>query len=122
MSAFFIFILTAILLGLCAITILFVLMQRPSEESGLGATLGGGAVTSILGGEGVNTLAKVTKYCVAIFFCLSFILSMLHMALENTNKPRNLLEKKEVAAAEAIQAEKESAKAIDGSREEKEKT
>ncbi|MDR1590602.1 MAG: preprotein translocase subunit SecG [Puniceicoccales bacterium] len=99
MSAFFIFILTSFLLFLCAITVLFILMQRPSEESGMGATLGGSAVTSIFGGEGINTLARITKYCVAIFFTLSFFLSLLHMALEKIDRPQNLLEKKEVVAA-----------------------
>jgi preprotein translocase subunit SecG len=99
MSAFFIFILTSSLLGLSMVTVLFILMQRPSEESGMGATLGGGAVTSIFGGEGVNTLARITKYCVALFFFLSLVLSLLHMALEKIDKPRNLLEKKEVTSA-----------------------
>jgi protein translocase SecG subunit len=96
---FFIFVLTIFLLALCVITILFILMQRPSEESGMGATLGGNAVTSILGGEGVNTLARITKYCVAIFFGISFLLSLLYMALEKNDRPQNLFEKKEAMAA-----------------------
>jgi protein translocase SecG subunit len=98
MAVFFIFVLTTFLLALCMITILFILMQRPSEESGIGATLGGNAVTSILGGEGVNTLARITKYCVAIFFSVSFILSLIYMALERDNRPQNLFQKKEVLA------------------------
>jgi preprotein translocase subunit SecG len=102
MSTFFIFILTSFLLGLSLITILFILMQRPSEESGMGATLGGGAVTSIFGGEGVNTLARITRYCVAIFFFLSLVLSLLHMALEKIDRPQNLLEKKAVVSAVAV--------------------
>ncbi|MDR1435227.1 MAG: preprotein translocase subunit SecG [Puniceicoccales bacterium] len=96
MSTFFIFFLTSILLGICAFTVLLILMQRPSEESGMGATLGGGAATSVFGGEAVNVLAKITKYCVIIFFILSFILSMIHLALEKTSKPQNLLERREV--------------------------
>ncbi|MDR0418320.1 MAG: preprotein translocase subunit SecG [Puniceicoccales bacterium] len=99
MGTFFIFIFTLFLLGLCVITILFILMQRPSEESGMGATLGGGAVTSILGGEGINTLAKITKYCIIFYFCLSLFLSMLHISREKVDRPRNLLEKKVVAEA-----------------------
>jgi preprotein translocase subunit SecG len=71
-------------------------MQRPSEESGMGATLGGNAVTSILGGEGVNTLARITKYCVILFFSLSFFLSLFHMAFEEVDRPQNLLEKREI--------------------------
>jgi protein translocase SecG subunit len=84
------------LLGLCAFTILLILMQRPSEETGLGATLGGSAAAAVLGGEAVNVLAKITKYCVIAFFVLAFVLSMLHLALEETNKPKNLLQKRVV--------------------------
>ncbi|MDR1366741.1 MAG: preprotein translocase subunit SecG [Puniceicoccales bacterium] len=109
MSAFFIFVFTSFLLVLCAITVLFILMQRPSEESGMGATLGGSAVTSILGGEGVNTLAKITKYCIILYFCLSFFLSLLHMAREKVDRPQNLLEKKEVAAAVSDEIQKDTA-------------
>ncbi|MDR1334413.1 MAG: preprotein translocase subunit SecG, partial [Holosporaceae bacterium] len=107
MSVFFIFVLTTFLLALCMITVLFILMQRPSEESGMGATLGGNAVTSILGGEGVNTLARVTKYCVAIFFSISFVLSLLYIALEKDNRPQNLFQKKEILAAVNTETDKD---------------
>ncbi|MDR0590872.1 MAG: preprotein translocase subunit SecG [Puniceicoccales bacterium] len=100
MSTFFIFFLTSILLGICAFTVLLILMQRPSEESGMGATLGGGAATSVFGGEAVNVLAKITKYCTIIFFILSFILSLLHLALEKADRPKNLLEKRAIVADE----------------------
>lgn len=92
-----IILLTLFLLGICGFVILLILMQRPSEESGMGATLGGGAVTSVFGGEAVNTLAKATKYCVVIFFSLSFLLSLLHMSLEKTIKSQHFLELKAVA-------------------------
>lgn len=92
-----IILLTLFLLGICGFVILLILMQRPSEESGMGATLGGGAVTSVFGGEAVNTLAKATKYCVVIFFSLSFLLSLLHMSLEKTVKSQHFLELKAVA-------------------------
>jgi preprotein translocase subunit SecG len=101
MSTFFIFFLTSILLGVCSFTVLLILMQRPSEESGMGATLGGGAATSVFGGEAVNVLAKITKYCTIIFFILSFILSLLHLSLEKANRPQNLLEKRATVEVEA---------------------
>lgn len=107
MSTFFIVLLTFFLLGICGFTILLILMQRPSEESGMGATLGGGAVTSVFGGEAVNTLAKMTRFCVIIFFVLSFILALFHMSLEETIKSRDLLEKKVVPVAETSKAEEE---------------
>jgi protein translocase SecG subunit len=97
MVSFFIFILTSILLVVCGFAVLLILMQRPSEESGMGATLGGGAATSVFGGEAVNVLAKWTKYAVITFYVLSFVLSLLHMSKETVAKPKNLLEKKAVA-------------------------
>ena len=101
MVSFFIFILTAILLLVCGFAVLLILMQRPSEESGMGATLGGGAATSVFGGEAVNVLAKWTKYAVITFYVLSFVLSLLHMSKETVAKPKNLLEKKAIATTSA---------------------
>ena len=123
MTSLFIVLLTIFLLGICGFVILLILMQRPSEESGMGATLGGGAVTSVFGGEAVNTLAKTTKYCVIIFFTLSLILSLIYMSLEKTIKGQNLLTSKAVivhsppleerkAAEEKIPAEESNAAEI----------
>ncbi len=98
-----IILLTSFLLGICGFVILLILMQRPSEESGMGATLGGGAVTSVFGGEAVNTLAKATKYCVVVFFSISFLLSLLYMSLEKTVKSQHLLEMKTIVTAEVPQ-------------------
>ena len=101
MVSFFIFILTSLLLLVCGFAVLLILMQRPSEESGMGATLGGGAATSVFGGEAVNVLAKWTKYAVITFYVLSFVLSLLHMSKETVAKPKNLLEKKAIATTAA---------------------
>ena len=109
MSSLFIVLLTLFLLGICGFVILLILMQRPSEESGMGATLGGGAVTSVFGGEAVNTLAKATRYCVIIFFSLSLILALLYMSLEKTVKAKNLLEAK--PALEQVTTESENTEA-----------
>lgn len=98
MVTFFIFILTSILILVCGFAVLLILMQRPSEESGMGATLGGGAATSVFGGEAVNVLVKWTKYAVISFYILSFVLSLLHMSKENVVKPKHLLEKRVVDA------------------------
>ena len=94
MVTFFIFVLTAILLLVCVFSVLLILMQRPSEDSGMGAALGGGAATSVFGGEAGNVLARWTKYSVVVFYVLSFILSMLHMSCESVPHAKNFLEKK----------------------------
>jgi protein translocase SecG subunit len=57
-------------------------MQRPSEDAGMGSALGGGAVTSIFGGEAGNVLHRWTIVSTILFFIISFILSLLYMARE----------------------------------------
>lgn len=100
MVTFFIFVLTFCLVLVCMFSILLILMQRPSEESGMGATLGGGAATSVFGGEAVNVLARWTRYGVIAFYVLSFILAMLYMSRTRTQRPQNLLEKKTIVVVE----------------------
>lgn len=53
------------------ITVLVILMQRPSANAGMGASLGGGAAESAFGGEAVNVLTKMTNIFIIIFLVLS---------------------------------------------------
>ena len=62
---------------------LVILMQRPKSE-GLGAAFGGGVTENIFGAQTTNVLTKVTGWLAAIFFLLTFILSILY-AHKNTN-------------------------------------
>ena len=57
--------------------ILVILMQRPKSE-GLGAAFGGGVTENIFGAQTTNVLVKFTGYLAAIFFALTFILSILY--------------------------------------------
>src|ERR1041385_226755 len=63
--------------------ILVILMQRPKSE-GLGAAFGGGVTENIFGAQTTNVLTKITGWLAAIFFLLTFILSILY-AHKNTN-------------------------------------
>ncbi|MEM9226579.1 MAG: preprotein translocase subunit SecG [Verrucomicrobiota bacterium] len=73
-------IVTVVLIIVCAFITLIVLMQRASSNAGLGASLGGGAAESALGGGASNVLVKGTIIGAILFFVLSFGLYLGHMA------------------------------------------
>jgi preprotein translocase subunit SecG len=87
--------LTNILIGVYvfdALLMMFViLMQRPKSE-GLGAAFGGGVTENIFGAQTTNVLTKVTGWLAAIFFLLTFILSILyaHKNTPSSNLTREL--------------------------------
>jgi len=56
---------------------LVILMQRPKSE-GLGAAFGGGVTENIFGAQTTNVLTKITGWLAAIFFLLTFALSILY--------------------------------------------
>jgi preprotein translocase subunit SecG len=62
----------ALVLGfVCLLTVLVILMQRPSANAGMGASLGGGAAESAFGGEAGNVLTKATTILIITFLVLS---------------------------------------------------
>ena len=63
--------------------ILVILMQRPKSE-GLGAAFGGGVTENIFGAQTTNVLTKITSWLAAIFFLLTFVLSILYAQKSNT--------------------------------------
>ncbi len=65
---------TLVLILICVLLVLVILMQRPSADAGMGASLGGGAAESAFGGETGNVLTKVCVKCIVIFFVLTFLL------------------------------------------------
>jgi preprotein translocase subunit SecG len=66
---------------------LVILMQRPKSE-GLGAAFGGGVTENIFGAQTTNVLTKITGWLAAIFFLLTFLLSILYA--RKANRPSNL--------------------------------
>src|SRR5467141_2823198 len=69
--------LLAIYVLVALLMLLVILMQRPKSE-GLGAAFGGGVTENIFGAQTTNVLVKFTGYLAAIFFALTFILSILY--------------------------------------------
>ncbi|HSP46186.1 MAG TPA: preprotein translocase subunit SecG [Chthoniobacterales bacterium] len=76
-----------ILLGIyvfvALLMMLVILMQRPKSE-GLGAAFGGGVTENIFGAQTTNVLTKVTGWLAAIFFLVTFILSILYARKAST--------------------------------------
>jgi preprotein translocase subunit SecG len=74
-------ILINILLGvyvfIALLMVLVILMQRPKSE-GLGAAFGGGVTENIFGAQTTNVLTKITGWLAALFFLLTFGLSILY--------------------------------------------
>src|SRR3954464_13555722 len=76
-------ILSGIFIFVALLMILVILMQRPKSE-GLGAAFGGGVTENIFGAQTTNVLTKVTGWLAAIFFLLTFLLSILYAHRSNT--------------------------------------
>src|ERR1051325_11594287 len=71
--------------------IVVILIQRPKSE-GLGAAFGGGVTENIFGAQTTNVLTKVTGWLAAIFFLLTFVLSILyaHKGTSSSNLTREV--------------------------------
>lgn len=59
-----------VLFFVCALVVLFVLMQRPSANAGMGSALGGATSESVFGGEAAGVLSKATVVFITLFFLL----------------------------------------------------
>ena len=61
----------------CVLLVIVILMQPSKAESGIGSAFGGQATDALFGANTSTLLAKVTAYLTAIFFALSFLLTIL---------------------------------------------
>ena len=59
--------------------VLVILMQRPSANAGMGATLGGGAAEMAFGSDTSKVLTKWTVRGIIAFFLIALLLSMSHI-------------------------------------------
>lgn len=59
-----------VLFFVCVLVVLFVLMQRPSANAGMGSALGGATSESVFGGEAAGVLSKATVIFITLFFIL----------------------------------------------------
>ena len=90
------------------LTVLIILMQRPSANAGMGAALGGGAAESAFGGEAGNVLTKTTNVFIILFLALSLALFLGFKASKNDGKSGSVIDNlstvKPAAAAPAAPA------------------
>lgn len=74
------------------LTVLVILMQRPSANAGMGAALGGGAAESAFGGEAGNVLTKTTNIFIILFLVLSLGLFLGFKANKNEGRSGGVIE------------------------------
>lgn len=79
MFAFLVGLLSVLLVLVSLFAILVILIQRPSDSSGFGSSLGGSAVESAFGGEASTVLTRLTVRVLTIFLTLSFLLALVHI-------------------------------------------
>ncbi len=88
--AFFLGLLTFILVLDCVLLILLVLVQLPKKEAGAGLAFGGAATDALFGAGSGNVLTKITKYAAAAFFVLAIGLGVLQGAFGKRNTAAEL--------------------------------
>lgn len=88
-----------VLIFVCVLAVLFILMQRPSSNAGMGSALGGAATESVFGGETASVLTKTTSVLITLFFLLCIGLYFAFVARSNQNEATaNLTVKEDVPA------------------------
>ncbi|MBO7521690.1 MAG: preprotein translocase subunit SecG [Opitutales bacterium] len=133
---------TFVLILICVLLVLVILMQRPSADAGMGASLAGGAAESAFGGETGNVLTRVCVKCIVIFFVLTFSLYLANLYLNKTEESPSegnavkmeevvknaggeasapAQEKKQEAANAADSAKADAAKAAEGAKQDAQK-
>ncbi|MDR2777114.1 MAG: preprotein translocase subunit SecG [Puniceicoccales bacterium] len=104
MYSFFSFLLTFILICASIFTTLVILMQRPSANSGMGSSLGGGAVESAFGSDTTKVLTKWTIGGIVTFFIVAFFLSMMQIWANSHKQPKiNSIDLKNIIVDDEIQ-------------------
>lgn len=94
--------LLAIYVLVALLMVLVILMQRPKSE-GLGAAFGGGVTENIFGAQTTNVLVKFTSWLTAMFFILTFVLSVLyaHKTSRDTGLRNELLKQQSTSQPSA---------------------
>lgn len=90
-----------VLFFVCALVVLFVLMQRPSANAGMGSALGGATSESVFGGEAAGVLSKATVIFITLFFLLCAGLYFGFVAKSSRNDTAETLKMEAVPAKPA---------------------
>lgn len=100
-----------VLAFVCVLVVLFVLMQKPSANAGLGSALGGSTSESVFGGEAASVLSKATVIFIVAFFILCAVLYLAFLGAQEKGEGQGL-ELKETTEAPAVAAETAPADAV----------
>lgn len=103
MSSILIYVALTVLAFVCVLVVLFVLMQKPSANAGMGSALGGAAAESVFGGEAAGMLSKATVVFISAFFILSAVLYLAFVSRADRSEEGEKL-KLEAAAETQTQA------------------
>lgn len=90
-----------VLFFVCVLVVLFVLMQRPSANAGMGSALGGATSESVFGGEAAGVLSKATVIFITLFFILCAGLYFGFIAKDSRNDTAESLKIETTQAAPA---------------------
>lgn len=92
------------------LVVLFVLMQKPSANAGMGSALGGAASESVFGGEAAGVLSKATVIFISAFFILCAVLYFAFLGAQDKGEGQGLkLEEQAVPATTSAPAAIETA-------------
>lgn len=90
-----------VLFFVCVLVVLFVLMQRPSANAGMGSALGGATSESVFGGEAAGVLSKATVIFITLFFILCAALYFGFIAKDSRNDTAEALKMETAQTAPA---------------------
>lgn len=79
-----------VLAFVCVLVVLFVLMQKPSANAGMGSALGGSTSESVFGGEAAGVLSKATVIFISAFFILCAVLYLAFLGAKSGGEGKGL--------------------------------
>ena len=97
-----------VLFFVCALVVLFVLMQRPSANAGMGSALGGATSESVFGGEAAGVLSKATVIFISAFFILCAALYLAFLGARDKGEGEGLKLEEKAAEAQPVSAAEEA--------------
>lgn len=91
------------------LVVLFVLMQKPSANAGMGSALGGAASESVFGGEAAGVLSKATVIFISAFFILCAVLYFAFLGAQDRGEGQGLKLEEQAAPSMTAPAAVETA-------------
>ena len=97
-----------VLAFVCVLVVLFVLMQKPSANAGMGSALGGATSESVFGGEAAGVLSKATVIFISAFFILCAALYLAFLGARDKGEGEGLKLEEKAEPAQPVPAVEEA--------------